>query len=89
VVEHSLSGERFVPNDASFESGEIVRLITGPNMSGKSTFLRQVALIVLDGADGQLCGPPLRRASGWWTAFSPASAPRMKSTPANPRLWLR
>ena len=47
VVERSLSGERFVPNDAVFEPGEIVRIITGPNMSGKSTFLRQVALIVL------------------------------------------
>jgi DNA mismatch repair protein MutS len=47
VVERSLRGERFVPNDAIFEDGEIVRLITGPNMSGKSTFLRQVALIAL------------------------------------------
>ncbi|HZU86169.1 MAG TPA: DNA mismatch repair protein MutS [Anaerolineaceae bacterium] len=47
VVERSLSGERFVPNDAAFEDGEIVRVITGPNMSGKSTFLRQAALIVL------------------------------------------
>ncbi len=47
VVERSLRTERFVPNDAIFEEGEIVRLITGPNMSGKSTFLRQVALIAL------------------------------------------
>ena len=48
VVEQTLSGgERFVPNDAIFEQGEIIRLITGPNMSGKSTFLRQVALFVL------------------------------------------
>jgi len=47
VVERGLRGERFVPNDAQFEAGEIVRLITGPNMSGKSTFLRQAALIVL------------------------------------------
>lgn len=47
VVERLLRGERFVPNDTIFEPGEIVRLITGPNMSGKSTFLRQTALIVL------------------------------------------
>jgi DNA mismatch repair protein MutS len=47
VVEQLLSGERFVPNDSIFEPGERVRIITGPNMSGKSTFLRQVALIVL------------------------------------------
>jgi DNA mismatch repair protein MutS len=48
VVERGLpGGERFVPNDAILEPGERVRIITGPNMSGKSTFLRQVALIVL------------------------------------------
>jgi DNA mismatch repair protein MutS len=47
VVEEYLKGERFVPNDAVFEEGERVRVITGPNMSGKSTYLRQVALIVL------------------------------------------
>lgn len=47
VVEEHLHGARFVPNDAVFEAGERVRVITGPNMSGKSTYLRQVALIVL------------------------------------------
>jgi DNA mismatch repair protein MutS len=47
VVEQSLHGERYVPNDITFENGEIVRIITGPNMSGKSTYLRQAALIAL------------------------------------------
>ena len=47
VVEKGLEGERFVPNDIIFEEREIVRIITGPNMSGKSTYLRQAALIAL------------------------------------------
>ena len=47
VVEQSLSTEGYIPNDFVIETGEIVRVITGPNMSGKSTYLRQVALIVL------------------------------------------
>jgi DNA mismatch repair protein MutS len=47
VVENSLDDERFVPNDIIFEPGERIRVITGPNMAGKSTYLRQVALIAL------------------------------------------
>jgi len=47
VVEEFLREARFVPNDAAFEDGERVRVLTGPNMAGKSTYLRQVALIVL------------------------------------------
>jgi DNA mismatch repair protein MutS len=48
VVERSLLNSSFVPND-TFLSNDDTQLIvlTGPNMSGKSTYLRQVALIVL------------------------------------------
>jgi DNA mismatch repair protein MutS len=47
VVEEFLVDTRFVPNDTVFEADERIRVITGPNMSGKSTYLRQVALILL------------------------------------------
>lgn len=47
VVELTRREEPFVPNDARFSQEEEIRIITGPNMSGKSTYLRQVALIVL------------------------------------------
>ena len=48
VVEQLLQGEPFVPNDTRLDSRtRQIALITGPNMAGKSTYLRQVGLIVL------------------------------------------
>ncbi len=48
MVELTLEDERFVPNDSHLDCAEDqVLIITGPNMAGKSTYLRQVALIVL------------------------------------------
>ncbi len=48
VVEQLLAGESFVPNDAMLDLEERqVLLITGPNMAGKSTYLRQIALVVI------------------------------------------
>ena len=39
--------ERFVPNDAAFDDEAFLAVITGPNMSGKSTYMRQVALVTV------------------------------------------
>ena len=47
VVEAALGPGRFVPNDCVLEGQARILLLTGPNMSGKSTYLRQVALIAL------------------------------------------
>ncbi|MCQ8240900.1 DNA mismatch repair protein MutS [Rhizosaccharibacter radicis] len=48
VVEAALPrGERFTPNDCDLSPGRRVMLLTGPNMAGKSTFLRQAALAVV------------------------------------------
>lgn len=47
VVERTLQLKRFVPNDTCMTDEERIHIITGPNMSGKSTILRQAALIVL------------------------------------------
>ena len=47
VVEKLLQNQSFVPNDARLGKEEKIAIITGPNMAGKSTYMRQVALIVL------------------------------------------
>ena len=47
VVEKMITGERFVPNGVLLDDEQQVLIITGPNMAGKSTILRQVALTVL------------------------------------------
>jgi DNA mismatch repair protein MutS len=48
VIERSVTCESFVPNDAHLDlDGRRLTILTGPNMAGKSTYIRQVALIVL------------------------------------------
>lgn len=48
VIEQVCKSEKFVPNDTFLnDSDQRLMLITGPNMAGKSTYLRQVALIVV------------------------------------------
>ena len=47
VIEKVMGHGKYVPNDVSIDENSPVVLITGPNMGGKSTYIRQVALIVI------------------------------------------
>ena len=47
VIESLQSSEEFIPNDTNLNNKQYIDIITGPNMAGKSTYMRQVALIVL------------------------------------------
>lgn len=48
VLEQTIEGEQFIPNDTTLnEESDRVIILTGPNMAGKSTYIRQVALITL------------------------------------------
>ena len=61
VVEKMIIGERFVPNSVMLDDHQQVLIITGPNMAGKSTILRQVALTTLMAQAGSFV--PARQAA--------------------------
>ena len=60
VVERMMPRETFIPNDVTLDEGGRVALLTGPNMAGKSTLLRQVGLCVVLAQIGSFV--PCRRA---------------------------
>ena len=65
MVEHALKRERFVPNDTELNHrDQEILVITGPNMAGKSTYMRQVAVLTIMAQVGSFI--PARSAS-----FSP------------------
>ncbi len=47
VIERMMPREQFMPNDVTFDRAARVQLVTGPNMAGKSTILRQIGLCVI------------------------------------------
>lgn len=48
VIERLMPGEKFIPNDVLIDSeNNKITIITGPNMAGKSTYMRQIALVIL------------------------------------------
>lgn len=61
VVERVIGRENYVPNDILLGKNNNIQLITGPNMSGKSTYMRQLALIVILTQIG--CFVPAKEAS--------------------------
>ncbi len=73
---------------SSLDVAQRIVVLTGPNMAGKSTYLRQVALITLLAQVGSFV--PARRARiGAATASSPASERRTTSPPASRPSWWR
>ncbi len=69
IIEKTMA-EPFVPNDVDMDREEKqILIITGPNMGGKSTYIRQVALICNHGSDGFFLYQPPRQRSGSLITF--------------------
>ena len=85
-----LKDSLFVPNDTHLGAEDNqVSIITGPNMAGKSTYMRQVALIVLMAQMGSFVPARSGENRRWSIGCSPASAPATIWLPDSPPSWWR
>ena len=86
VVECMIKNDMFIANDTYLDSGKnLISIITGPNMAGKSTYMRQTALIVLLAQIGSFV--PAKSASVLWTVSLQESVLRMIWQADSPLLW--
>ena len=89
VVE-TVSEQPFVGNDLALDSeGQQIVLLTGPNMAGKSTYLRQAGLIVVMAQCGSFVPAREARIGIVDRLFTPASALTMTWRPESPPSWWR
>ena len=79
-ISHTYSGDEFIPNDVIIEGERLCTVVTGPNMGGKSTLMRQTGLIVILAqlvswphpfSPYHCCDPPLLNCQG---CYVPASS---------------
>jgi DNA mismatch repair protein MutS len=86
VVERTMRSEPFAPNDTRLSLDEQIIVLTGPNMAGKSTYLRQTALIVLMAQIGSFVPADAAYIGLVDRIFTRIGWPSWTSTPRWPRL---
>ena len=87
VVEKMLANDSFVENDTYLNNAESrISIITGPNMAGKSTYMRQTALIHADGPDWFPLSLQSRQILDSVTGYLPVSVHRTTSQADNQHL---